>query len=154
MLVYFSPNLILVNSLVEPTASTPDPAPTTKQTLAGSSGRKRMILGDRAANDLISSRKNVKVQGQGDKENERPTQSQNQEFVPRRFWDSETSRNWIDCSHCRGEGEKYAGTPWREHDREGANKRVNAHTKNIKVKCTYCRFWYEKWGLIGSLPSK
>ncbi|TID15094.1 hypothetical protein E2P81_ATG08170 [Venturia nashicola] len=80
------------------------------------------------------------------------TQLHNQEYVPRRFFDTETHRWWIDCEYCRGEGCERENRPWKEHDREGAHKRVDAHSKNIKITCIYCRFYFDQYGMIGCRP--
>ncbi|RDI81693.1 hypothetical protein Vi05172_g8330 [Venturia inaequalis] len=89
---------------------------------------------------------------QAKKELKDRTQSQNQEYVPRRFFDMATHKWWVDCEYCRGEGGERASRLWQEHDREGANKRVDAHNKNIKVKCIYCRFYVDNYGMIGCRP--
>ncbi|KAE9970803.1 hypothetical protein EG328_006068 [Venturia inaequalis] len=89
---------------------------------------------------------------QAKKELKDRTQSQNQEYVPRRFFDMATHRWWVDCEYCRGEGGERASRLWQEHDREGANKRVDAHNKNIKIKCIHCRFYFDNYGMIGCRP--
>lgn len=79
-------------------------------------------------------------------------QSQPQGYVPRRFYDTGNHLWWTDCGYCRGQGGETEGRPWREHDREGAHKRVDAHTKNVKINCIHCRFYYDHYGMIGCLP--
>lgn len=107
------------------------------------------------ANDVTTTEsKQMKQQKPAKHQDEQQDQprTQTQEYVPRQFYDTESQKWWTDCGYCRGKGGEYEDRPWTEHDREGANKRVDAHNKNIKIKCIHCRFYYEQYGMIGCRP--